>query len=232
MTQMKPAQPPNTPILSIKWFPRGSLNRRRSLCIFDDLQASTGSMIFGGIDTEKFTLPLNQDDCNISQFYVSLTEITITTPHGPTTGVGPSTSYPLNVLLDSGTSLTLLPTDIINSIAAKMGAKADSAGNYLLPDCDLSSTPGSIGFIFSGLKIEVPYSQMAVKVGTTCYLGLATTGNRAGCGILGETFLRSAYVVYDLVVPYPAHRNSNCRTITRSRWHRHYSTPQNVISSK
>jgi hypothetical protein len=225
---------PPYPNLIDQMFSQGLVESRTYSLYLNDLEASTGTIIFGGVDLQKFrgtlqTFPINADMGVQNFFYISLTELSLTPPGGCATPVGPSTSYPINGLLDSGTTDLILPTDIANAIAANMGASLDEFGNYNLPNCDLEFAPGSLNFDFSGVKINVPYSEFIQDDGDgNCFLGLGT--NDAGCALLGDTFLRSTYVVYDLVVPYSSHSNS--RIITRSHWHQRCSTPLQAMSEQ
>src|SRR6202035_321064 len=76
----------------------------------DDISASTGNILFGGVDTAKFqgtlaTFPINTDRTGAaSQFIITLTGLSVTSATGNTGGVGASSLYPLSVLLDSGSS--------------------------------------------------------------------------------------------------------------------------------
>src|SRR5271170_690523 len=174
----------------------------------DDLQASTGNIIFGGVDLKKFdaplrTVPINEDQGTFTDFYISLTGISITRSNGHTTSIGRSSSYPLNAVLDSGTTYMLLPTTVARSLAAYLGGKFDkSSGLFSLPNCELQSAveTGFVTFEFSGIKINVPFNELALPDDNGgCFLGFEDGGSDAPCATLGDTFLRSAYVVYDLV---------------------------------
>jgi hypothetical protein len=96
----------------------------------------------------------------------------------------------------------VFPTAIADTIAAGLGAAMDDFGIYNLPNCDLQFADGSLDFDFSGVKIRVPYSEFIIKDllqdgDDFCSLGIEAINST--CVILGDTFLRSAYVVYDLV---------------------------------
>ena len=185
---------------------QGYVASRTYSLYLNDIDAATGTILFGGVDLEKYTgtlqtLPINKNSVGqVSAFWITLTGIGITPPTGNAVAVGPSTSYPLNVLLDSGTTLTLFPAIIVEAIAAEFGAQLDSQGSglYILPNCNSQFAHGSLTFNFSGVKISVPYSEFILEIQGSCFLGMRASPLN-GCGILGDTFLRSAYVVYDLV---------------------------------
>lgn len=174
----------------------------------NDIEASTGVILFGGVDVDKFsgtlqTLPINTDNGIYSRLMITLTDMTISIPGNPITEVNSSSIFPLSVVLDSGTTLGALPTPIVESLAEFFGAQFQD-GLYILPNCDALSVPGTVDFYFSGIEISVPFNEILVDVSTTspvCAIGILAMDSP--CGILGDTFLRSAYVVYDLVFSSP-----------------------------
>jgi hypothetical protein len=186
----------------------------------DDIDASTGSILFGGVDTDKFsgtlsTFPINTDGSGTAnQFVITLTGLSLSPPSGSTTGIGSSSLFPVNVLLDSGSSYISLPTGMATALATAMGATfSRQLGGYLLPNCNSQFSSGSLNFFFSGVQISVPYDELIVNPTATdgstflyndgspaCMLGILS-GTSDNIAVLGDTFLRSAYVVYDLVTP-------------------------------
>jgi hypothetical protein len=185
----------------------------------DDISASTGNILFGGVDTAKFqgtlaTFPINTDQTGAaSQFIITLTGLSVTSATGNTGGVGASSLYPLSVLLDSGSSYMSLPSAMVSAIAKAMGASySNQLGGYILPNCNTQFSSGSLNFFFSGVEIRVPYNEFIVHPTATdgsdflyndgskvCMIGVIP-GSSSDIAVLGDTFLRSAYVVYDLVL--------------------------------
>ena len=106
----------------------------------------------------------------------------------------------------------LLPSVIVQSIVEQMGASYSSEIQmYILPNCDSQFADGSLNFVFSGVQIRVPNSEFIINPtdingvpltsldgSLICALG-AVPDDSDPFGVLGDTFLRSAYVVYDLV---------------------------------
>ena len=200
----------------------------------DDIDDSTGTILFGGVDTDKFsgtlaTFPINTDGTGVAtQFIITLTGMSLTTPEGSTSGIGASANYPLSVLLDSGSSYMSLPQNIVSSLASAVGAQySDQLGGYLLNNCNQEYSSGSLNFFFSGVGISVPYDEFIVNPTSTdgiplsfpdgslvCMLGVIP-GASDQIAVLGDTFLRSAYVVYDLVTGF-TFRGANGRIIKRS----------------
>jgi hypothetical protein len=198
------------------------INSRTYSLFLDDISASTGNILFGGVDTAKFngplsTFPINTDASGAaSQFTITLTGLSVTAPGKSATGVGASSLYPLSVLLDSGSSYMSLPSAMVKSIATAVGASySNQLGGYILPNCNSQFSSGTLNFFFSGVQIQVPYNEFIVHPTATdgsdflyndgskvCMIGVIP-GSSSDIAVLGDTFLRSAYVVYDLV-PRPA----------------------------
>lgn len=116
---------------------------------------------------------------------------------------GDNTAVP--ALLDSGTTYTLVPQDIFEQFFYYAGAVQSDGSN--LVDCELlANTEGTVNFGFGGANgpvIKVPFSEFAIPTtqpqkmpngNTACDLGMSPSDD----WILGDTFLRSAYVVYNL----------------------------------
>ncbi|RDW89607.1 acid protease-1 [Coleophoma cylindrospora] len=173
----------------------------------NDLDASTGSILFGGVDTAQFsgsleTLPVQKESGNYYEFLVTLTKVTL----GNTVV---AQNQALAVLLDSGTSLTYLPDAMAEAIYEQVGAQYDSTEGAAYVPCSLASNTSSVDFTFTSPTISVPMNELVLEVGTTtgqqltftdgtaaCLFGIAPAGSSTS--VLGDTFLRSAYVVYDL----------------------------------
>ena len=185
----------------------------------NDLDASTGMILFGGVDLDKFsgtlaTLPINPDSNGAtSVFFVTLTGMNLNTPgNGGITPIDTTSTFPLSVVLDSGTTFMNLPSAIVRPIGEGLGGTfSDHWQQYILPNCNAQSADASFDFIFSGVQISVPFNEIIVNAFNSeghlitddngspiCVLGM-TVDDSLPFGILGDTFLRSAYVVYDLV---------------------------------
>jgi hypothetical protein len=187
----------------------------------NDLESSTGSCLFGGYDTKKFsgnllTVPIQPDESSgeLTSMTVAWTALGITTNSGSQTIT--SSSFKSPALLDSGTTLSIIPNDIYEALVTFFDATLDQAGDAIVK-CNILDDSGTLDFTFGGSDgpvIKVPFSEFALPATTTngqqatfndgslaCYLGLQGTGSDPTTQdpvILGDTFLRSAYVVYDL----------------------------------
>lgn len=158
-----------------------------------------GNVIFGGVDTKKFSGSLAsntiQDPAtgDIQRYTIQMNSITLT--NGSTSNKYSGSD--LSVVLDTGSSLCELPTAIVSSMATDFNAQEDSTG-LLYVDCDYQSMDGTLDFAFPGVTISVPFSQFILSDGAECVLGVEAFDSDSGIvALLGDTFLRSAYVVFD-----------------------------------
>lgn len=185
----------------------------------NDLDASTGNILFGGIDTGKFIGPLTKIDVipdenldKYTHFSVSMTSLEATSPSG--TDVLTSHDGPTEVVLDSGTTLSYLPNDMAHKVWAEVGAEYQQIFDMAVLPCSHGLHPGYFSFGFSGSngpRINVTMDELVVDLTNgdppiftsgpyegeqVCEFGIQNYTN--GPYVLGDTFLRSAYVVYDL----------------------------------
>jgi hypothetical protein len=141
---------------------------------------------------------------------VAFTSLSATSSSG-TDQLTPS-NYAEAAILDSGTTITLLPDDVVESVYAELGASvSEQLGGTIVP-CNLANNEGTLNYGFGGPggpTIKVSMSQLVLPISsvngaaptfsngeTICQLGIQAAGNLPV--LFGDTFLRSAYVVYDL----------------------------------
>lgn len=122
------------------------------------------------------------------------------------------TNLALPVILDSGTTDAYLPDSVVNPILSGFGVINDRNYGSIVP-CNLANSPATLSFGFGGnggQTISVGLGQFITPIfneegvqpkfkdgaGTICSWGLMSSGT--GPILLGDAFLRSAYVVYDL----------------------------------
>jgi Eukaryotic aspartyl protease len=123
-----------------------------------------------------------------------LTSVGNTQPAASSSKLYTGSGYSLDVILDSGTTLTYIPQDLFNAILADFpGAVLQSSGAYSVP-CSYATQSGSIDFGFGNAIINVPYSQFIWQpVAGSCFLGVIPLSSSIDIPILGDTFLRGAY---------------------------------------
>lgn len=174
--------------------------------------------MFGGLDTAKFSAPLTvlpvQKGPNgtYTDFTVTLSSFAFSDPSGKTQYSQDNLALP--VILDSGTTDTYLPDNIANDVLAGVGAINNANYGYIVP-CSIAASPDVLSFSFGGNggpTIKVPFSEFVTPIfnddgsqptfhnggGAVCTWGLLPSGDASQPILLGDTFLRSAYVVYDL----------------------------------
>lgn len=154
-------------------------------------QEKKGSIIFGGIDTEKYSGELTKysiDTANGAGLAVNVPSIDI---NGKTIEV----NQPF--VLDSGTSLGLVPKDVQNYLDSQFEHTLYTEGSitYRMVSCD-QPTDKFITFNFGLNTVKLSYADAISNDDGTCMLGF--TYYQDNVFILGDVFLRSAYVYYDL----------------------------------
>lgn len=225
---------------------QGLISAKAYSLYLDDLQASTGSIIFGGVDSDKYQgdllqMPIVPDtDQNgtkvYAEFAVALTSFSMTGQTGNTTNLTQG-EYDAPVILDSGTTLTYVPQRLAALIYEKLSAVDDTQNSGLVfVDCDVLTNAPKTTFNFgfggssSGVSIKVPVDEMVFQLeglfsldgystpdlpfSNACALGI--NGQDEEPYILGDTFLRSAYVVYDLKNNLIAIAQTNFNSTTSS----------------
>ncbi|KAK6530201.1 hypothetical protein TWF694_003567 [Orbilia ellipsospora] len=196
------------------------INSRAYSLWLNDQDADTGSILFGGIDTDRYEgnligLPILKESGSddYTDFLVTLSSISFVGMDGTKQSVSNDT---LAVILDSGSSLTYLPNDTVQNIADRYGGVWNSeVDSYIIP-CSLSNDYHDyVEYQFGGAHgplIRVPIEELTNYVldingdiwtdsdgNAACTLGLQPQPEDFGDTYLfGDTFLRSAYVVYDL----------------------------------
>ena len=192
----------------------------------DDVEASTGSILFGGVDIDKYhgqlqSLPIQKEFDQYSEFIITLSGMSLSN-QGKNTSL--TTDLPTAVLLDSGSSLTYLPNDLTTAIYNTLQVSYSNREQTALADCSLAERNITLDFTFTSPTISVPISELIINAetaasgnsnrqdpnsqngggssysgsngGSQCIFGIAPA--EGSTAVLGDTFLRSAYVVYDL----------------------------------
>ncbi|KAH8166603.1 hypothetical protein CIB48_g1644 [Xylaria polymorpha] len=152
----------------------GSISRNAYSLWLNDLDASTGSILFGGIDTEQYTgnlqtLPIQANGGVYSEFLITMTSL---------------------------------------KLGGQTIATTRAPGRAYV-ECSLASNTSTLDFTFTSPTISVAMGELVLDLVTSsgrrptfengetaCLFGVAPAGS--GTNVLGDTFLRSAYVVYDI----------------------------------
>ncbi len=120
--------------------------------------------------------------------------------------------YAIAAILDSGTTITLLPDDLAYMVFEELGASVNNQLGAVVVPCDLAKNTGTLNYGFGGTggpTIKVQVSDLVLPLTLTngrtpkytngqdaCQLGIQAAGELPV--LFGDTFLRSAYAVYDL----------------------------------
>ncbi|KAG2355984.1 aspartic peptidase domain-containing protein [Suillus spraguei] len=166
---------------------------------------SSGELTFGGYNASKITGNL------------SYVPITSTYPASAYWGIDQSITYGSTPILaetagivDTGTTLILIPTDAFNKYQSATGATLDESTGFLKISSDQYSQLSSLHFNTGGVTYELtpngqiwPRSLNSAINGATdgIYLVIGDTGSRSGSGMdftNGYCFLSRFYSVYDM----------------------------------
>ncbi|KAK3393562.1 aspartic peptidase domain-containing protein [Podospora didyma] len=207
------------PNLPVNMMDQGLINTVAYSLWLNDLDASKGSILFGGIDTEKYvgdltSIKVYPTQGHYTSFLVAFTSLDAYSSSGHDTLT--STSFPIPVVLDSGTTLSYLPADLARQIWKEVGAVYSQQYELAVIPCSMQYSKGYFSFGFAGPngpRINVTMDELVLDLTSgeapkftsgsfkgqdACEFGIQAFSN-SGPFLLGDTFLRSAYVVYDLV---------------------------------
>ena len=104
------------------------------------------------------------------------------------------------VILDTGTSLNVIPTSLAELLNKEMGAKKGFNGQYTI-ECEKKSSLPDITFSLAGSNYSLPASDYILEVSGSCistFQGMDIPEPAGPLAILGDAFLRRYYSVYDL----------------------------------
>lgn len=178
----------------------GLIHRRVYSLYLNEASADSGNILFGGVDHAKYsgtlqTIPVINTLVNYGYSEPIKLEVTLS---GVSYNGKSLSSTQYAALLDSGTTLTYAPSSLISSIASAVGASYSSTYGYYMMSCPTrSSDVKNITFSFQGVEINAPLTNfLLAATSTQCVLAIMDSGDNSL--IMGDSFLRSAYIVYDL----------------------------------
>ncbi|KAG5940278.1 hypothetical protein E4U60_000558 [Claviceps pazoutovae] len=171
------------------------------------IESARGSVVFGGIDTKKFSgylekrpiIPAADSPDKLTRYWVYLDGVSMTKNDGSNTVIFDQVNGQ-PVLLDSGYTVSSLSTDHFNKIKDAFPGVTpppsdDNSGLYRVP-CNVGQQNGTVNFKFGKTEINVPFNDFIWKQSADlCVLGVIPDDKFP---VLGDTFLRAAYVVYDM----------------------------------
>lgn len=151
----------------------------------DEIDANSGLVLFGAVDT--------------SLFHGKLTVIEPFKDGVPFSVNG----YSSNATLDSGTSLVYLPQDILEGVidsSFKNEVVFDQSSSLYCRQKGQDLPEGNVTFTFNDVDIVMGKDELWLQNGDVWCLGFLASKNihLDNWSMLGDYFLRSAYVVLDL----------------------------------
>jgi hypothetical protein len=182
--------PTKYPNLMDAMFNQGSVGCKAYSLYLNDRRTDAGSILFGGVDTDKFIGPLDvlplqrpPGSANFSSFEIEFHSVSLTFSNGTADLVLPTSilDHPVPAVLDSGTTLSYLPDKLAQPIFSAAGAVFDAALNLTLVDCvyaDSSSNPTlqHVTFSFSSTThIVVPLWSLILDVLPADYTPITST---------------------------------------------------------
>lgn len=192
---------PNVPVALAN---QGVIDKPSYSVYLNNEDATTGTLLFGGIDEAKFSgdlvkLPYSPVVDQSAGFFVEIDSVKY--PDGSSTSVNGYTIF------DTGTTLTYFTQEIFQEIGEKFGGQlyVTPKEQYYVVDCSLADEDDVLTYEFPGVSIEVPYSDLVMQL---YYSNGQPSGQCAllilpeNLNILGDNFLRHAYLYYDIADQY------------------------------
>ncbi|KAF2442065.1 acid protease [Karstenula rhodostoma CBS 690.94] len=223
-SQLQNRNVPGSVILWENLYKLGHIGKRLFSVWLNHQDAKKGTILFGGVDKSKAhgalkSTPLTSvvqtphgDD--FTEWSVNLTSLTRRVDQAGSEEPLLRTTY--NAIVDTGSPNMYVPQYLYDTLAAPLNVTLRTYRNTSYVPCSLRSWSGSLHFTFAGKdgapgpQVRVPYSEIIYPFGmpanlgevrseegtALCYLGVLSN-NGSGIFLLGNSFIRSAYVVYD-----------------------------------
>jgi len=184
--------------------------------------SSYGSILFGGVDTEKYTgnlttlnlLPSGLEDKKVQLFPLRMEQVSFTHEDGTEETIVAPNEFDKAILPDSGTATWNVPSDTYNKIVNMTGVTM-SGSNAVLP-CSKISNKTSLTLTFSGngtnkAQLQVPLTSFFIPATLQDGSGIAKVDGEAACllmvkeaapnssiYLMGDPVMRAGYWVFDL----------------------------------
>lgn len=176
-----------------------------------------GNILFGGVNTAHYTgslqtVPVVPYSKQYVHLWITMTELSVASEKDSIDHHFQTDSLPLAVLIDSGSTLTYLPAPLVKSIYSALDVHFYEEAQLGYVPCNTYLTERedyNLTFSFSGATVSIPLSELVLQDSLqyaddtlhingeqSCTFGILPSADFFP--ILGDTFLRSAYVVFDL----------------------------------
>ncbi|KAK0724356.1 aspartic peptidase domain-containing protein [Lasiosphaeris hirsuta] len=165
-------------------------------------------IIFGGVNRWKFAGPLepvpiwppiSSQDPHWIQYWINVTSVGITKPGQKAVIYTNRDTFNMPTLIDTGSTLSYIREDLVAQIGQQFAATIDAAGNYIV-DCEYRNKSGTVDFGFNRgrMVINVRYKDFIYQqYAGHCMLGVQPADVGSTNYVLGDTFIRGAYLVFD-----------------------------------
>ncbi|KAI4859076.1 Asp-domain-containing protein [Hypoxylon rubiginosum] len=150
-------------------------------------------VVFGGVDKDHYTGKITEIPLRRKAYWeVDLDSISFGDESAELDNTG--------VILDTGTSLIALPTDLAELLNKEMGAKKSYNGQYTV-ECSVRDSLPDVTFRLSGYDFAISPYDYILEVQGSCistFMGMDFPAPVGPLAILGDAFLRKWYSIYDL----------------------------------
>ncbi|KAK3695490.1 eukaryotic aspartyl protease [Podospora appendiculata] len=161
-----------------------------------------GVVIFGGIDTKKFTGSLitnpnlgRQSKGDSFRYWIQMSSLSL--DRSGSTKAYPGSDIP--IVLDTGSTFSSLPASIVDQMVTDFGAQLDKASDVYIVPCSQRTQGGTLDFVFGKGTIKIPVADFILQADPqNCVLGALPIDSSSGItALLGDSFMRSVYAVFD-----------------------------------
>ncbi|KAK6845727.1 Candidapepsin-1 [Apiospora arundinis] len=187
--------------------------------------SGNSDIIFGGVDYHKFEgwmepveiwpSPTEQmEQFGQVGYWINLTSFGHTRPGEQSSQQLTPTGFTQKMLLDTGSTFSYMGADIVAALAQQFDATMDEQQGIYYVSCsylddededddddddDDGEDTGHVHFGFNqgSVAIDVKYEDFIVDLGGRCALGVQPADVGATSWVLGDTFIRGAYIVFD-----------------------------------
>ncbi|KAG7788325.1 hypothetical protein KL910_003208 [Ogataea haglerorum] len=158
---------------------------------------SPGKINFGGTDSSLYSGSLTyvdligyETDKTNGGYFVSLDAIE--------TSSGSKLASEQTGYIDTASVLSYVPSEVLRQITDDLQASVDQTSGLWTVDCGtIETTDLRYKLVFGSTEIEVQANQLFFQESSTCYLTVTET-QIDGVVVLGQSFLTSIYLVFDL----------------------------------
>lgn len=166
---------------------------------------SSGSLLFGGVDTAKFsgdliTIPIVKENGRYQHLKVELSDLKLP---GVSRSPDPSQSpkrASISLFFDTGAVATYLPAWLVYEVWDAVGATSLDDDGFPFVNCDIMKSKSTFDLIFGSTSISILLSALIYPKGGSCKVlvveNLGTSVHDEG--ILGAFILSALYVVFDI----------------------------------